>query len=101
MPEPHPIATQAPVWQRIFPNREWLLLIVIAAELAIFAFTGQNFATPGNGFEILRLSVELGLLAIALTPVIVTGGIDLSVGSMIGLSAIVCGWLWHDQGWPI
>ncbi|MEY3283749.1 MAG: hypothetical protein RIR86_1762 [Acidobacteriota bacterium] len=101
MPEPTPLATEPPVWQRIFPNREWLLLIVIAAELAVFAVTGENFATTGNGFEILRLSVELGLLTIALTPVIVTGGIDLSVGSMMGLGAIVCGWLWHEQGWSI
>src|SRR5262249_52339361 len=30
-----------------------------------------------------------------------TGGIDLSVGSMMGLSAIVCGWLWRDAGLPI
>jgi len=99
MPEPTPLATEPPVWQRIFPNREWLLLIVIAAELAVFAVTGENFATTGNGFEILRLSVELGLLTIALTPVIVTGGIDLSVGSVMGHGAIVCGWLWHEQGW--
>ena len=38
-----------------------------------------------------RFSVELGLLALALTPVIVTGGIDLSVGSMMGLAAVVFG----------
>ena len=30
--------------------------------------------TPGNFFEVIRLSVELGLLAIALTPVIISGG---------------------------
>jgi rhamnose transport system substrate-binding protein len=44
-----------------------------------------------NAFEILRASVELGLLAIALTPVIVTGGIDVSVGSMMGLAAVMFG----------
>ena len=46
---------------------------------------GHNFATPGNAFEIARLGVEIGLLALALTPIIVTGGIDLSVGSLMGL----------------
>ena len=45
----------------------------------------------GNFFEITRLSVELGLLAVALTPVIVAGGIDLSVGAMMGLAAVVFG----------
>src|SRR6185295_2846434 len=59
------------------------------------------FATAGNAFEITRLSVEIGLLAIALTPIIVTGGIDLSVGSMMGLAAVVLGYLWRDAGLTI
>src|SRR5581483_5076357 len=41
------------------------------------------------------------LLALALTPIIITGGIDLSVGSMIGLSAVVMGALWRDAHLPI
>ena len=45
----------------------------------------------GNFFEVIRSSVELGLLALALTPVIITGGIDLSVGSMMGLAAVIFG----------
>ena len=45
-----------------------------------------------------RLSVEIGLLAVALTPVIVSGGIDLSVGSLMGLSAVLFGKLWRDAG---
>jgi rhamnose transport system permease protein len=48
-----------------------------------------------------RLSVELGLLAIALTPVIVAGGIDLSVGSMMGLAAVLFGAAYHDWGLSI
>jgi len=93
--------TRAPLLERLFPNREWALLIVIAVELTVFSITGRNFATSSNGFEILRLSVELGLLSLALTPIIISGGIDLSVGSMMGLAAIVSGWLWREQGWPI
>src|SRR5437879_10590503 len=50
---------------------------------AIFSVTGNNFLTAANAFEITRLSVEVGLLALALTPIIITAGIDLSVGSMI------------------
>ncbi len=94
-------ATEEPLWQRIFPNHEWVLLVLLLIEITVFGFAGENFLTRSNGFEIIRLSVELGLLALALTPVIITGGIDLSVGSMMGLSAIVCGWLWRDVGLPI
>jgi len=68
-----------------------LLLLAIGAEIAIFTSIAPNFLTTGNLFEITRLSVELGLLAIALTPILITGGIDLSVGSMMGLAAVVFG----------
>ena len=92
---------RAPWVERIFPNNEWVLLLVIAAECLVFGLAGHNFATLGNAFEITRLAVEIGLLALALTPIIVTGGIDLSVGSMMGLAAITLGWLWQDAGLPI
>jgi len=94
-------ATEEPLWRRMFPNHEWALLAMLFVETVIFAFIGENFFTRANGFEVIRLSVEIGLLALALTPVIITGGIDLSVGSMMGLSAIVCGWLWRDAQLPI
>jgi rhamnose transport system permease protein len=78
-----------------------MLLIVLAIECGLFSVTGTNFWTTGNAFEVTRLAVELGLLALALTPVIISGGIDLSVGSMMGLSAIVLGSLWRDAHLPM
>lgn len=98
---PIKIKTEAPWRERWFPNHEWALLVVLLLECGIFSVTGNNFLTAGNAFEIVRLSVEIGLLALALTPVIITGGIDLSVGSMMGLSAVVFGALWRDAHWPI
>jgi rhamnose transport system substrate-binding protein len=78
-----------------------ILLAVLAIEIVVFSAIGTNFLTRDNAFEVLRLSVEIGLLSVALTPVIVTGGIDLSVGSLMGLSAVVFGKLWRDAGLPI
>jgi rhamnose transport system substrate-binding protein len=74
------------------------LLIVLVGECLIFSVTGSNFLTSGNAFEITRLTVEIGLLALVMTPIIITGGIDLSVGSMMGLAAVVMGSLWRDAG---
>ncbi|MFL6332657.1 MAG: substrate-binding domain-containing protein [Pyrinomonadaceae bacterium] len=91
----------APWRERAFPNNEWVLLVVILAECAVFTVTGSNFLGSGNAFEITRLAVEIGLLALALTPIIITGGIDLSVGSMMGLAAVVLGALWRDAGLPM
>ena len=82
-------------------NSEWILLLALVGEIVLFSAIAQNFLTVSNGFEVLRFSVELGLLAIALTPVIVSGGIDLSVGSMLGLAAVVFGSAVWDWGLPI
>ncbi len=71
----------------------WGMLIV---EVLVFAVLGTNFLSIQNGLEVLRLSVEIGLLALAMTLVIVTGGIDLSVGSIMGLTAVALGWFWRD-----
>ncbi len=84
-----------------FRNGEAVLVAALALEIALFSLVAPNFATLGNFFEVTRLSVELGLLAIALTPVIITGGIDLSVGSMMGLSAVMFGVASRDWGLPI
>jgi len=90
-----------PLRDRLFPNGEWVLLVALALETAAFSYLGENFFSLANFFEVVRLSVELGLLALALTPVMITGGIDLSVGSMMGLAAVVFGAVWRDAGLPI
>ena len=77
------------------------LLAALLIEIALFSFLAPNFATTSNFFEITRLSVELGLLAIALTPILVTGGIDLSVGSMMGLAAVLFGAAYQDWHFSI
>ena len=79
---------------------EYVLLLVLGLEVALFQLFGRNFGTADNIENIVRHSVELGLLALALVPVILTGGIDLSVGSVLGLCAVVFGALWRDAGWP-
>jgi rhamnose transport system permease protein len=86
---------------RIQMRYEWVLAGVLALEAALFSVTGTHFFTRGNLFEIVRMGVELGLLSIALTAVIVTRGIDLSVGSTMGLAAVIFGAAWHDAGMPI
>ncbi len=80
-------------------RHEIILGLFIAFEVVVFAFTGHHFFTFYNGFECIRLAVEIGLLALALTPVIITGGIDLSVGSMMGLAAVIFGALSQGLHW--
>jgi rhamnose transport system substrate-binding protein len=86
---------------RLLEPAQWILAALLLLEILVFSALGTNFATRENAFEVLRLSVEIGLLAVALTPVIISGGIDLSVGSLMGLSAVIFGKLWRDGGLPI
>src|SRR5687768_5338975 len=83
------------------PRHKAALAAALVGEAAIFALVAPNFFTVGNFFEIARLNAELGLLAVALTPILITGGIDLSVGAMMGLAAVCFGAAWRDLQWPI
>lgn len=94
-------------WKSLLLRHETLLLLVLVAEWVFFYFAGTTtnrrgvvvgFGTLDRQFDILRHSCEIGLLALALTPIIITAGIDLSVGSLLGLCAILFGQLWHDAG---
>ncbi len=105
-----PIAKPARNWKALPLSHEMLLLYVLIAEWLFFYFAGTTtnrrgvvvgFGTLDRQFDILRHSCEIGLLALALTPVILTAGIDLSVGSLLGLCAILFGKLWHDGGLSI
>ena len=97
-------------WKALLTRHEMLLLYVLIAEWLFFYFAGTTtnrrgvvvgFGTLDRQFDILRHSCEIGLLALALTPVIITAGIDLSIGSLLGLCAILFGKLWHDGGLTI
>src|SRR5437667_2323194 len=85
----------------MLPAGVWILIAALLTEVVLFSAIAENFFTASNFVEVLRFSAELGLLAIALTPVIITGGIDLSVGSMMGLAAVVFGAAWRDWNLPL
>jgi len=80
----------------ILLRHESVLLLIFIAEWWFFSVAGRNFGTLDNALDIIRHSVEIGLLALAMTAVVLTGGIDLSVGSLLGLCAVLFGMLWRD-----
>jgi ribose/xylose/arabinose/galactoside ABC-type transport system permease subunit len=67
--------------------RNWSFFFLILT-LVIFSFTGKNFFALNNFQNIVHLATTSLLLACAETFVIITGGIDLSVGFVLGLSAV-------------
>jgi len=81
--------------------QQTILACLLALEVLIFTGLGGQFLSSANLFEIARNCVELGVLALTMTLVIVTGGIDLSVGSLMSLCAVLLGKMSHDAHVPI
>ena len=82
----------------IFARHETILAMVLILEVLLFHLIGRKFLTGDNVANIVRQSVEIGLLALVMTPIILTAGIDLSLGSLMGLCAVAFGMLWKDAG---
>lgn len=68
-------------------------LMTLVILIGIFAFGNPAFLTVGNGMTVLLQTAVIGLLGIGMTMVIITGGIDLSVGSVLALAGTVTGML--------
>lgn len=64
------------------------MLIVMALVIAYFSYRSLRFSTPSNLQTILIAAAPFALIALGQTLVILTGGIDLSVGSIIAVSAM-------------
>lgn len=80
-----------PLWRRVLLTREMaivaLLIVVIAASMA----TVRGFAQPITATYLLLDIAPILLIALPMTLIMITGEIDLSVGSMVGLSSVVTG----------
>lgn len=74
----------------ILKFRTFIALIVL---FIFFSFNAPNFLNSQSLILVAKHVVLYGILAIGMTFVIITGGIDLSVGSVVGLTAMICGGL--------
>ncbi|MFZ1768075.1 MAG: ABC transporter permease [Caldilinea sp.] len=77
-------------WERInaFLNKYGIVLILLAMFIA-FSLLSEGFFTTRNIFNIIRQISFMGLIAIGVTMVIITGGIDLGSGSVLALCAVI------------
>jgi len=77
-------------------------IVVLVASVLIFSLAaGERFLTPGNMSLVLQQVTVIGIIAIAQTMIILTAGIDLSVGAIMALSSIVMGKLAVQTGLPV
>ncbi len=84
------------------PNRrEIFTIILLIAEILIFSIVSPNFLSINNLETVLRNSTDLAVVSIGMTIVMVLGGIDISIGSSLGVVAILVGWMLQAEINPI
>jgi simple sugar transport system permease protein len=79
----------APLLQRLLVRPEFGPFVLLAVELAAFWAINHDFLSPQNISNTLAFTVELGLIALAMTLLMTSGEFDLSVGSVFGFSPVL------------
>src|SRR5471030_2216410 len=80
-----------------FSGRELTLACVCILAMVIFSLSSPYFATADNLTTVLRNSTELLLIGLGMTLLLAMGGVDVSVGVVMGLAALVIGQLLKDR----
>lgn len=95
-------AATAPGWRRFVAFGDargpFAGLIILCV---CFSLASEHFLSVRNGLNILDQVTVLGILAIGMTAVIIIGGIDLSVGSVLAFATMMMGWLAKEVGLPL
>jgi rhamnose transport system permease protein len=98
IPLPQVAKRIVPWW---FLRHETMLAAILLVALIVLGALNNRFLTLDNLLNQGRLTTEVGLIALPMTFIIVTGGIDLSVGSIVGLCAILLGYSWKTFDFPL
>ena len=93
-----------PISQRlktVLISQEGILVFIMVVAVIALSALSEPFRSLQNLLNQGRLLTEVGLIALPMTFIIITGGIDLSVGSIFGLAAVVLGYTWKNLGFPL
>ncbi|NLC52623.1 MAG: ABC transporter permease [Firmicutes bacterium] len=81
--------------------RRFVTVALLLLLITIFGMTSEYFLTSGNIFTFLREAAVPGILAVGVTFVIITAGIDLSTGALVALIAMICANLFYYTSIPV
>jgi ribose/xylose/arabinose/galactoside ABC-type transport system permease subunit len=79
---------------------DYAIFIALAIECVVLALAADSFFTVDNLANVVRQNAFPAIVAAGMTFVILTAGIDLSVGSVVGLSGVICADV-LAHGWPL
>ena len=83
--------------QRLIAKPEFGPFVLLVVEIAVFWLINPDFLSPQNISNTLAFTVELGLIALAMTLLMTSGEFDLSVGSVFGFSPVLM-WTLYNSG---
>ncbi len=88
---------------RLLRTREFGVVVVLLLLVLFISSTerGEAFLGPSSLQNLSRQIALLGVFAIGQAVVIIAGGIDLSVGTLIGFTGVLCAWLLARAGWSL
>ncbi|WP_085902841.1 ABC transporter permease [Kiloniella majae] len=94
--------TRSQVFHKIL-NREYFVYYALILVIAFFAvvLSETAFLSTPNFMNIIRQTTPITVMAVGMTFALAVGHIDLSVGSVVALSALVCGLLVDIVPWPV
>ena len=82
------VRASSPLQKLMGSQAFWVTLAVIIIGI-VMSFVSPVFASADNMFNVTRNFAFIGIIALGMTAVIITAGIDLSVGSVMGISGII------------
>lgn len=93
--------TKSPSFLTTAAMQKAVAFVVLIALLAFFSLFAENFAAWNNMVNIMQATAVNGVLGVAVTFVIISGGIDLAVGTIMTLTAVTAGLVLTNLGMPL
>src|SRR5947209_7498571 len=90
-----------PLILRLVAKPEFGPLVLLVVELCVFWSINHDFLSPLNISNTLAFTVELGLIALAMTLLMTSGEFDLSVGSLFGFTPVLMWTLFNENVAPL
>ena len=89
------------IWTKIVQRREFAIVVVLIALVAFFSALNPLFLRPDNIFVILRGGAFIGVMAVGVAWVLISGSFDLSTGSVAGMAVVITSTVMMEMNFPI
>ena len=89
------------IWTKIVQRREFAIVVVLIVLVTFFSILNPAFLKPDNIFVILRGGSYIGVMAVGVAWILISGSFDLSTGAVAGMATVISSTLMTEVGVPI